>query len=274
MGVLIMNSYSKKIYLLLLTSAFFLSSTIKPAGQNVAKAALVAGGAALGVVASGLHDGIEKVIGNMSQTPISVNPPANTPAIPTPNVPAPTINPSISPADLKAFSKIDTLLERAKTEEDFTKIYTSYGPSLKQITTSGPLASKEAIARLEKLGDNTLSAGPIEKTLNKITDYTMKCLKPADTFMKNYPTLSKVLAIYILAGYAYIHIVKRYTAAQLSPVTGINNANNGINTTSTMASPFDERNVMPLLDNFFFLHVLWGKTWNNLTGNNKAFFIL
>ncbi len=286
MGVLFMEKNSKKLLVVILIGSLYNTGS-SAAGPAIAKATsslascaknavFATGGAIIGGI--GVTTGIlasSKVEGcAATPAPIVANP-APIVANPAPVV-AEKIAVQLSPDNLTSFATIDSLLAQKNTPEDLKKIYNAYGPTLQKIATSGQAASKEAIKRLEKLGDISLSPGPIQKSFDKVTDFAMNTLhlNKADTFIKNNPTLSKALAIYTLAGYAYIHIVKRYTAAQLLPVTGLNNANNGINATSTAVSPFDKRNDMPLLDNFFFLHVLWGKTWDNLTGNNKACFIL
>lgn len=292
MGVLFMEKKSKKLLVVILIGSLYNtgSSAAGPAIAEVASSlasramnavfatgGLIIGsiGTATGILASSKLQGCAG-----TPAPVVANP-APVVANPAPVVanPAPVVAEKIavqlSPENLNSFATIDSLLAQQKTAAELKKIYDAYGPTLHKIATSGPAASKEAIERLEKLGDISLSPGPIESYLNKGTAFAMNKLhlSEADTFIKNNPTLSKALAIYALAGYAYIHIVKRYTASQLPIRQNVNNNGGGLGVGASAVRPMDKENENPLWDTIFFPHVLWAKAWS-LTGNDKACFIL
>lgn len=231
-------------------------------------AVFAVGGAIIGGLSTATGMLVNSKLDNAAATPAPIV------ANPAPVV-AEKIAVQLSPDNLKSFATIDSLLAQKNTPEELKKIYNAYGPTLQKIATSGPAASKEAIERLEKLGDISLSAGPIQKSFDKVTDFAMNTLhlNKADTFIKNNPTLSKALAIYTLAGYAYIHIVKRYTASQLPIRQNVNNNGGGLGIAASAVRPMDRENENPLWDTVFFPHVLWAKAWS-LTGNDKACFIL
>ncbi len=292
MGVLFMKKNSKKLLVVILIGSLYNTGSSAASGAIAEVASSLASRAMNAVFAVGgaIIGGIGATTGMLANSkvkgcaatpaPVAANPapvvanPAPVFANPAPVV-AEKIAVQISPENLNSFATIDSLLAQQKTAAELKKIYDAYGPALHKIATSGQAASKEAIERLEKLGDISLSAGPIKKSFDKVTDFAMNNLhlSKADTFIKNNPKLSKALAIYTLAGYAYIHIVKRYTAAQLPVRQNVNNNGGGLGIAASAVRPMDRENENPFWDTVFFPHVLWAKAWS-LTGNDKACFIL